>query len=974
MAWQVLPRSAADHRTRLIEALLSLHFIGADVARDLKTNVANWPEDQALIAYLTDHLITTDEQVNQAYAQVLNVPFVSLPDHPDIKVMTLIPKSVCESYGIMAYKLEGKTLSIAVANPVRIKENQPGVLSDLKKKTNYQFVITITSPDSFQKWLDAYPREENTHSLLTADQTKAALKAAPPRQLPTPPKDHTVQGEVNLVGRSIAVSLLQKVPLLLAEKYRFVVFDKEPDGKYALATEHSNDSRFIEVLKYIEQHNHVQLKVYRTDAASIDAALSRYPFVRPKIEGVVSLVNRTIPITLLHKIPYSVAEKYRFVVFDIVQNGPSQQTRAVTYKIATDTVDNQTLHKIWHYIEGHNGVELAIYSCDRASIDAALNHYRPLGQPPLQLKEPPHAEWLLPAQSPHLPQPIAKPAEQSPLGGAPVPPKAAAPAAPVIPPPPQPPLPAAPPKQGWFKKMLMSLGLSKPEPAILSEAPLPVTEQPIVVKAPETPVLPPTPAQPTPSEPTAPKLPIGPTFKDTGPEKLTVQPGHEKEVQQRHDALSKQLAETVKHDKRNEESEDDLGSLLEKDVETLEELQKIVKEGFVPRIVAAMVSYAITLQASDIHIEGGNTDVRVRFRVDGMLKDVIRLPLEQHAAIASRIKILAKLKIDETRIPQDGRFDVVFSERAVDLRISCMPTVHGEKIVMRILDKTHGIMTLEELGVVGRAFDVLIEAIKKPYGIVLSTGPTGSGKSTTLYAILNRISVPTVNVITLEDPVEYEIAGVNQSQIKPKIGFTFAEGLRSVLRQDPNIVMVGEIRDAETASMATHAALTGHLVLSTLHTNDAPGALPRLINMGVEPFLITSSINAIEAQRLVRKICPHCKEEIQLPPPVIQEIKEELGRIPENNAKDRARIKSPMKFYHGRGCDKCQNGYKGRIGIYEVLPMSDAVEELAISKSAATDIAKQAIDEGMITMKQDGLLKALEGMTTVDEVMRETSV
>ncbi len=420
--------------------------------------------------------------------------------------------------------------------------------------------------------------------------------------------------------------------------------------------------------------------------------------------------------------------------------------------------------------------------------------------------------------------------------------------------------------------------------------------------------------------------------------------------------------------------EDDLGSLLDKDVASLEELQTIIKSGFIPRIVAAIVSYAITLHASDVHIEAATEDVRVRYRVDGMLQDVVHLPVEEQAAVVSRIKILSKLKIDETRVPQDGRFDVKFKDREVDLRVSSMPMVHGEKIVMRILDKSHGIMSLEELGVVGRAFDCIIDAIKKPYGIVLSTGPTGSGKSTTLYAILNRISVPTVNVITLEDPVEYEIAGVNQSQIKPKIGFTFAEGLRSVLRQDPNIIMVGEIRDAETASMATHSALTGHLVLSTLHTNDAPGALPRLINMGIEPFLITSSINVVEAQRLVRKICQNCKEEVQIPPAVVEEIQKELDLIPQNNPKDRARIITPLKFFHGKGCDKCQNGYRGRIGIYEVMPMSDAIEDLAVRKVAASEIQDQAVKEGMITMKQDGLLKALAGQTTVDEVMRETSV
>ena len=414
-----------------------------------------------------------------------------------------------------------------------------------------------------------------------------------------------------------------------------------------------------------------------------------------------------------------------------------------------------------------------------------------------------------------------------------------------------------------------------------------------------------------------------------------------------------------------------LDRLLKEQVTSPDILAKIFKGGRIPEIVAGTLFLAIRMKASDVHVEAEQESVRVRFRVDGILHDVIRVPHFLHAPLVSRIKILSKMKIDEQRVPQDGRFDVVIDNRQVDLRVSTLPTVHGEKVVMRLLDKSEGVLTLEQLGVTGTNFDRLVENIKKPYGIILSTGPTGSGKSTTLYAILSRISKPGVNIITLEDPVEYELPGLNQAQVKPGIGFTFAEGLRSVLRQDPNVIMVGEIRDLETAAMATHAALTGHLVLSTLHTNDAAGALPRLINMGVEPFLITSSMNAVIGQRLVRKICDNCKGKAELPPAVLTYVKKELEALPSGKLKNIAH--EQLVFYKGAGCDQCTDGYRGRIGIYEVLTMNEKIESLAVSKAPASEIKKAAIDAGMITMSQDGLIKALKGITTIDEVLRVTT-
>jgi len=409
--------------------------------------------------------------------------------------------------------------------------------------------------------------------------------------------------------------------------------------------------------------------------------------------------------------------------------------------------------------------------------------------------------------------------------------------------------------------------------------------------------------------------------------------------------------------------ERNLDNYLGQKVTQVSQLEQLIKNGNVPQMLAGMIVLAVYEGASDIHIEPHREKLTLRFRIDGILGDVLILPLKLSPPLISRIKILAKLKIDESRVPQDGRIDVIASGREIDLRVSTLPTVFGEKAVLRILDKSSGLISLEQLGVTGKGYDQLMENIVKPYGVVLSTGPTGSGKSTTLYAILQKIATPKVNVVTLEDPVEYQIERINQCQIKPRIGFGFAQGLRSILRQDPNIIMVGEIRDRETAEMVTHSALTGHLVLTTLHTNDAAGALPRLINMGIEPFLITSAMNIIIAQRLVRKICDKCKIEVKLPPAVVEKVKKELANL---------KIDVPMRFYKGRGCDACKDGFKGRIGIFEFLEITDKIEDLVVSRAPANSIRQQAVQEGMMTMLQDGLLKVLKGISTVDEVFRVT--
>lgn len=419
------------------------------------------------------------------------------------------------------------------------------------------------------------------------------------------------------------------------------------------------------------------------------------------------------------------------------------------------------------------------------------------------------------------------------------------------------------------------------------------------------------------------------------------------------------------------DEEQNLDNMLPGGINNVKDLASIVTSGSIPRIVAAILYLATKIEASDVHIEADENNLYLRYRIDGVLKEMLKMPLSLQSPIVSRIKILAKMKIDEQRVPQDGRFDVDVMGKNIDLRVSTLPTIHGEKVVMRLLDKTTGIISLDKLGLIGENSKRVQNAIDKPYGIIFVTGPTGSGKTTTLYAILNKLNTPDVNIITLEDPVEYELPGINQCQIKPKIGFGFADGLRSILRQDPNIIMVGEVRDSETANMATHAALTGHLVLSTLHTNDSSGALPRLIDMGVEPYLITSSINAIIAQRLVRKLCDKCKVEVQIPERLKREIISELSQCHDEEIKKMAT--NDIKFYKPKGCSECKDGYKGRIGLFEVLSMTDRIEQLAVNRSTSSIIKRAALNQGLVTIRQDGFAKAAKGFTSIDEIIRATS-
>lgn len=435
-------------------------------------------------------------------------------------------------------------------------------------------------------------------------------------------------------------------------------------------------------------------------------------------------------------------------------------------------------------------------------------------------------------------------------------------------------------------------------------------------------------------------------------------------LKQYHKSLKAEFAELTKDDQKPEEAQG-------------VELKQLAEDLPIIRIVDTLLEYAIFEKASDIHIEPTETDVVVRYRIDGVLRDVMTLPKNVQAGLVARIKILSNLKLDEHRLPQDGRFKIKNNEYEVSFRVSIIPVFDGEKIVMRLLQESSQILTLEQLGFQPSAFKVVKRNIDKPHGMVLVTGPTGSGKTTTLYSILNVLNTPDVNICTVEDPIEYRMQRINQSQVNPRIGFTFANGLRSLLRQDPDIIMVGEIRDTETAEIAIHSAMTGHLVLSTLHTNDAVGTLPRLLDMSIAPFLVASTTNLIVAQRLVRKICQNCSDTYQLNKQNVEELAQELDLKSVIKTLEREKVISSnqdletLTFYRGKGCRQCNNeGYRGRVGIYETFEITEEVSDLILRRASDTELKKAALGQNMLTMLEDGFIKALKGITTVEEILR----
>jgi type IV pilus assembly protein PilB len=415
---------------------------------------------------------------------------------------------------------------------------------------------------------------------------------------------------------------------------------------------------------------------------------------------------------------------------------------------------------------------------------------------------------------------------------------------------------------------------------------------------------------------------------------------------------------------------DDIMRTVEEDVEvvetgddeTVDPAVAGADQAPVVKFVNGLISEAVKRGASDIHIEPYERKLRVRFRIDGTLYEMMSPPHKLRAAITSRMKIMAELDIAERRVPQDGRIRVRMGGRQIDLRVSCLPCIHGEKIVLRILDKSNLALDLTKLGFEPHALESFLRAISLPYGMVLVTGPTGSGKTTTLYSALMRVNTTDVNIMSAEDPVEYNLEGINQVNINEQVKLTFAEALRSFLRQDPNIIMVGEMRDAETASIAIKAALTGHLVFSTLHTNDAASTLTRLVDMGMEPFLVASSTNLIMAQRLIRRVCVKCREQVTLAPEALREL--QLDPAAAANA----------TFYRGRGCYDCNNtGYRGRQGLYEVMPVSATIRDMILNRVSAREIKHQAMSEGMLSLRMDGLEKLKRGMTSPEEILKETA-
>lgn len=432
-------------------------------------------------------------------------------------------------------------------------------------------------------------------------------------------------------------------------------------------------------------------------------------------------------------------------------------------------------------------------------------------------------------------------------------------------------------------------------------------------------------------------------------------------------------------DEAAEASEADAAQLERKDIKT------IVQDSPISRALTTILEYAIKTKASDIHIEPMEKALKIRCRVDGVLREVMQLPKSIEPALVSRIKILSNLKIDEHRTPQDGQFTVSVAKKEVDLRIAISPVVWGEQVVIRLLDKSGNTFDLEQMGYAGRSLRTIRKGVKRPNGMVLTSGPTGSGKSTSLYALIKEIKDDTVNIVTLEDPVEYKMDGVNQIQVNTDVGLTFASGLRSILRQDPDVVMVGEIRDSETANLAVQAALTGHLVFSTLHTNSAAGVLPRLLDMGIEPFLIASTVNTIIGQRLVRRVSP--KRDVYNSSPIeTQNILTTVGDILPKTREDVARVSEDLGYkdlplagqnaytlVKGRDTVATPRGYSGRAGLYEVMDVTEEIQKLIVARATSLEIQQMAISQGMITMRQDGYLKALQGLTTLEEVNRVTA-
>jgi type IV pilus assembly protein PilB len=428
-------------------------------------------------------------------------------------------------------------------------------------------------------------------------------------------------------------------------------------------------------------------------------------------------------------------------------------------------------------------------------------------------------------------------------------------------------------------------------------------------------------------------------------------------------ATAADIEATIRKYGQFEQSVEDIATEASSQVDDIQDLAQVeaaIEDAPIVKLVNLLITQAVADRASDIHIEPAEKDIRIRYRIDGVLHEVMRSPKNIQAGLLSRLKVMADINIAERRVPQDGRIGLVVGGKAVDLRVATLPTVYGEKLVIRILDKSSVLLKLGDLGFSEASLTLFERNFRRPYGTILVTGPTGSGKSTTLYATLNIINGADKNIITVEDPVEYRLAGVNQMQVNAKAGLTFASALRSILRADPDVVLIGEVRDRDTALIAMEAALTGHLVLSTLHTNDAPAAITRLIEMGVEPYLVASALDCVVAQRLARRLCEHCREAYEP-----SEAELEQAGFPEKE------VKKIKELFRPVGCSRCgKTGYRGRLGLYEIMPITEQIELLTAERKSSEDILRVAIEQGMVTLREDGLEKARAGMTSLEEIFR----
>ena len=912
----------------LVDQLVQAGIVDAVYGRALKER---YKQPDQIAQFLLAQNKVKEEEIAKAMAVVLKIPFIHLKGRTlDHSVVSTIPEQTARAFNTVAFETNSTGVSVAVARPYTLSPALQNALKEIETKRGVKILLSATTTDDVAWAFQAYtPSQTPAQSPAQTNQTPASPVAVPPTPTPQPPPQ-----PVSAPRSAPPVATAQPNHMPTQGHGEKIIDELLRLGKI----ESSEVAGLRDPSKTIEDLvNELFKKKKITDAecAPLLARVYDLPFITLTPAMIDPLTLRMLP------------EQTARGLFAL----PYQKTdTALLFAISKPYLMTQVSSGPLHALTGQLGRELHLYVTTNDAIEQALGLYKNIGSlQNINLQQVSIPQMLLHK----FPKDISQKYQMVVFGadGA-----SKLKVAAVRPFDPQTKqivdfiekrngisidLYATTPQS--FTSVLAAY--DNPQGYIRSDGKTQEASSKIV----EIDSLP-SGQSPDYGGQTAENIPVVGTK-----EVIAVQSG----------MLSQG---GIQKDGDNLE-ERNLDVFLGHEISDTQELVSIVKSGFVPKMVGAILSFGVYLRASDIHLEPMRNVFRIRYRVDGDLKEYMYVPLILHPPISSRIKILSNLKIDEQRVPQDGRYDAVAGGHEFDVRVSSLPTVYGEKIVMRLLDKSSALRTLDEMGVTGSNKDRLENELKKPWGVVMSTGPTGSGKSTTLYAILNQIATPGVNVITLEDPVEYEMKGVNQVQVKPKIGFTFAEGLRSILRQDPNVIMVGEIRDGETAELATHAALTGHLVLTTLHTNDAAGALPRLINMGVEPYLITSAVNAIVAQRLVRKLCQTCKEKATVPQKILDQVTEIMSDAPGFDSA------TPLQFYgpHEAGCDNCKHGYKGRTGIYEVLVMSDAIEEAAIAHKPSSEIDAIARKEGMISLQQDGITKALQGITTLDEIFKVTS-